>query len=290
MGKVIDNKTFRESIQYYVNVLEKAYVNDIEVADDKVYAQKYWQQVYFLENSMIPYSSTLFQELLVTFDHLEKLNSSASVLMTQELLEGIRDIALGNLNTAKNYLGGDENLKLNSHYINNIDLHDISLEESLAKEQKVLDGTNENLIGALALHLAGQQLYNKYNQSDTTFGENDQQLTDDSSYEHQFTRNEQILSLFLYIESTGVNIFQQADRTKMTALFHSIFGMPIKDMKKLKNTSIYKSLSIAPQIGGKDETLLKYLKHIRSFFAEANFHKTVDLIDKQIEICKSELE
>jgi len=289
MGKVIDNNTFRESIQYYMTVLEKAYVNDVEIADDKEYAKTYWQQVYFLENSMIPYPSTLFQELLVTFNHLEKLNSSASILMTQELLEGIRDIALDNLNTAKNYLSGDKNLKLNSHYINNIDLHDISLEESIAKEQKVLDGTNENLIGALAIHLAGQQLYNKYNQSDTALGEVDQQLATDSGYEHQFTRNEQVLSLFFLIESTGVNIFQQADRTKMTALFHSMLGMPIKDMKKLKNTSIYKALSIVPQIGGKEETLLKYLKHIRSFFAEANFHKTVDLIDKQIEICKSEL-
>lgn len=288
MEKVISNKTFRKCIEHYVSVLDKGYTEDLEKAENKDYAKTHYQKVYFTENEYVPYPSTLINELIFTFNHFDKLNSSTSILKTQKFISSIRTLSKENLNNAKFYFNGNHKISIDEHYMETINMGCFTLNQIIPIEEKTLELTDENLVAALALHVAGQQLLEKHNKKDSPEELIETEIVN-LNCQHQFNRNEQVLALYFLLESLEVNIYAQADRTKLTALFHLIFGMPISDMKKLKNSSLYKSIGAAPQVVDTDKTLIKYLNRIKIFFAQANFNKAVQLIDKQINISKSEL-
>lgn len=281
MPRKITNIEFQQSIDHYYDVLKKAYLREIKDATDQGYAKKHFQEIFFLENELVPYPSVLFHELLTTYNHFCRLNANMAFDRTVDYLEEIRSIAKAQLSIARKYLSGIKEDRLSDWYIEQISTGLYSLTELVECEKSVLCFTDENLIGALAMHLTGEMLYNEFNEVKEA-----QPTT--KKHQFEFTRNEQLLALHFLIESFVSNPLKACDRTKLAALFHLIMGVPFEDKSKLKNLSIYKGLSVVPQVVNSDTNLLKYLENIRPYFEEANFTQVVQLIDQQIKICMSE--
>lgn len=286
MPRKITNKKFKACIEYYYEVLKKGYLKEIEKSTDKDYAKKHFQRIFFLENDFVPYTSVLFQELRFTYHHFSKLNENTAYDKTLELLTQIRTVSKRRLSDAQKYQKGDHSVLISEWYIEHMESGKTSLDELIEIEKKVLKSTDENLIGSLAVHLAGKRLYQEF-RKETEIKENQVKPT---QHNFKFTRNEQILALYYLIRSFGINPYQACDRTKLAALFHLVMGVPYEKKSKLKDLAIYKGLSRAPEVVKDSNQLLKYLKKIRTYFFEANFIQVVDLIDKEIERCTRESE
>jgi hypothetical protein len=284
MPRKITNKKFKECIEYYYGVLKKGYLKEISEATDTEYAKKHFQRVFFLENDFVPYMSVLFQELRFTYHHFSKLNEKTAYDKTLKILPQIRTVSKKRLSDAQKYQKGDHSVLISEWYIEHIESGKADLDELILIEKRVLESTDENLIGALAVHLAGQRLYQEFKSS----SEVKEKQVKATKHNFTFTRNEQILALYYLIRSFGINPYQACDRTKLSALFHLVMGVPFEKKSKIKDLAIYKGLSCAPQVVKDSNQLLKYLEKIRNYFFEANFIQVVDLIDKEIERCKHE--
>jgi hypothetical protein len=280
MPKEITYQEFLESIDYYCRVLRKAYLESIANATDLAYSQDHFQRLYFLENQFVPYSSVLFQEFRFAYHHFQRLNIETAYANTLDLLDELRGSAKKQLDAAEQYQKGNLKIYLSVGYMEQLEKENFTLEELIANEKQVLTFTDENLIASLSLHLAGQKLYKEFKDTPT-------ETPIKTQHQFQFTRNEQLLALHFLIRSFGINPSQACDRTKLSALFHLIMGVPFESPSKLKDLSIYKALSVVPQVVKKDKQLLIYLQNIRTYFLEANFIQVVDLIDKQIAICNN---
>ncbi len=286
MQNHISEEDFQDSIEYYSGVLKTAYLGEIEDATDEEYAKQHFQKMLFLENEMVPYGSVVFNELRFSYNHFSRLNTETSYTKTIELIPQIRTIGKTTHLEAKKYLIGDESANLDEWYIERLENKSTSLEELVQLEALVLKSTDENLIGALAVHLAGQKLYNEFKVS----GIKTEKGESKTKHNYQFTRNEQILAVYFLVKSLGVNLYQMSDRTKMAALFHLVMGVPYESSSKLKDLAIYKGLGVVPQVVKDDKQFLKYLTKIRPYFLHANFIKAVELIDAHISGLTSELD
>jgi len=111
---------------------------------------------------MVPYGSVVFNELRFSHNHFSRLNSRSSYTRTIELIPEIRKIGKTTHFEAKKFLLGAQEANLDEWYIERLENTSSTLEELIQLEELVLKSTNENLIGALAVHLAGQQLYKEF--------------------------------------------------------------------------------------------------------------------------------
>lgn len=284
MKNHISEEKFKESIEYYCSVLKSAYLAELEDATDIKYAKQYFQKVMFLENEMAPYGSAIFNELRYTYNHFNSLNAKTSYVKTIDSIPQIRTLGKNRLLEARKYLLGDNSASLSEWYIEQIENNGYSLDELIQLETMVLESTDENLIGALAVHLAGHQLYKEFKNVIT------EKQEPKTKHQHQFTRNEQILAVYFLMKSLGINSHQMCDRTKMAALFHLVMGVPFESSSKLKDLTIYKALAVVPQVVNDDKQFLRYLNNIRPYFFNANFIKAVEQIDAHISGLQSEID
>jgi len=282
MSKEISNTTFQKSIVHYYNELKKGYLEKLEKASDKEYAKNHWQKVFFTENEYVPYKSVLFNELKFIYHHHNCLDAETAYNKTLELIPQVRIIAEKRKNDAIAVLQGNKTIDIADWYLEQIETGSATLNELILIEEKVLAASNENLIGSLAMHLAGQRLHKEFNQDDYVVAKSN------PKHKYEFTRKEQLLALYFLKKSMGINLAQNNDRTKIAAFYHLIMGVPFSDYAKIKNLSIYSSLGVVPQVVDKDKVLLKYLQNIRPFFNDLSLTIAVELIDKQIEMCNSE--
>lgn len=284
MPNNISEEDFQDSIEYYSNVLRAAYLEEIEGATDQKYAKQHFQKLLFLGNEMVPYGSIVFNELRFSYNHFCRLNAKTSYKKTIELIPEIRKIGKTAYLDAKKHLLGNKTSSLDEWYIEQIEDSDYTLEELIQLESLVLESSDENLIGALAVHLAGRRLYKEYKNVIT------EKQEPKKKYQHQFTRNEQILAFYFLMKSVGVNPHQMCDRTKMAALFHLVMGVPYESSAKLKDLTIYKALAVVPQVVNDDKQFLRYLNKIRPYFYNTNFIEAVELIDSHISGLNTEID
>lgn len=283
MGKAITYQRFLEIQAYYYNALKKGYLKEVAEADDKDYTGKHYQNVLFEENPMILQRTVLFGELLISYQHLSRMKAERGFYQTVELLEEIREVSKRELLKAVKIQKGNKEIELCGWYFEQISARTATLDELIHNEIQIQGHTDENLVAALALKLAGNKLLKEF--------QTEEKLVEvKTNHRYQFTQKEQLLSIAFLIESLGVNLLGQCDRTKMAALFHAMMGVSFDDKKKLKDLGIYKGLSLVPQVVKDDRTLIKYLENIRPYLQESNFHDAVLLIDKQIARSKRELE
>lgn len=281
MRGILTVEEFNELIVKYSKFLEKGYLEAIQEATDKDYAKNYYQNIFFLENEMVPYASLLFKELSFSYDHFSCLNSKTAYVRTFELLPQLKLVAKKRLREARQFVNGNNNVALADWYIEQLEKGWFDLEELLEVEQKALSASSENLTGALAIHLAGRSLIRKYRNEE-------ENISNRSDHPYKFTQKEQTLSLYFLLRSFGINTYQMCDRTKLAALFHLIMGVPFTSFSKLKNLSIYSSLGVVPLVV-EDKQLMKYLQNIRPYFNNAELVEAVKLIDEQIKICESNI-
>lgn len=237
MGKAITYQSFLEAQAYYYNIFKKSYLQEVAEADDKEYAAKHFQKILFEENEMVPQGTVLFEELLISYKHLSRMKVERGFYQTMELLEEAREISKRELLKAVNFQKGNKEIELCGWYFEQILERTATVEELIHNEIRVQEFTDENLVGVLAIKLAGNKLLKEFHK--------EEQLAEvKTNHRYQFTQKEQLLSITYLIESLGVNLLGQCDRTKMAALLHSIMGVSYHDKKKLKDLGIYKALAV----------------------------------------------
>jgi len=283
VAKQFTNSIFQESIKHYYDVLKSGYLLEIEKASDKEYAKKHFQSILFIDNEFIPSHSVLFDGLKLAYEHYTKLNPETAFDETFKLLPDYKRIASCTINDALASLGGNESIEVSGHYLYYINSNQFKLEELVQTEQKVLAASVENLVGALAIYVAGQQLYKEFKVEKV----NEPITKSKSIYGHSFTQKQQVLALYFLMQAYGVNSKLDSDMTTLSALYHLILGVPFKTFDKLKNTNIYKNIRSVPNIFSSDSAYLKNLKIIRPYFVNTSLIKVVELIDIQINYCET---
>ncbi len=276
MPRKITNELFVQSITDYERILEKDYLFRLEEAEDKEYTTTFYQNMLFLQNEMVPYPSVIFHELEYTFQHHKKLNGlNKTYEKSMEFMVGIRSIANEALENAMTYLNGNSQIKLHGWYLDQIENDNLELSELVEIEKRIAEFTDENLSGALSIHLAGHRLYEKYNDAEEELGKIE-------NNKGQFTQNERTLALYVLLESLGFRQGLNEDRTTLAALYHLIMDKNFNDSTKIKNSNIYKALGSVPNVVNDPAKLSKYLKNIRPIFEKANMEEALKLIDEKI--------
>jgi len=281
VAKQITNIVFQESIKRYYDVLKSGYLLEIENASDKEYAKIHFQNILFIENEYIPNQSILFDGLKLAYEHFSKLNTQTAFDKTFELLPDYQNISTKSKNDGIASLSGDKSTLIPDHYLHYINSNLFTLEQLIQSEEMVLKSSKENLAAALALYIAGQQLYKKYKVVNEI-----KPSEKVMNYGHTFTQKQQVLALYFLMKAYGINSKIDSDMTTLSALYHLVLGVPFKSFDKLKNTSIYKSLRLVPEVFNNDTYYLKNLKIIRPYFANTNLIKVVELIDIQMNRCE----
>lgn len=282
---VKNTKEFQELIQYYTEVLKKGYEEEVKKSSNKAYAKKYYQRIFFIENELTPYHTLLLKELKFVYYHYSALDNQTSYEKTLQHFQQIRGIAQRELLKLIEFKNGNHTIQLSDYYYDLILDSNIDIDDIIIQETKALDSSDENIVGALAISIAGKQLYTKYNTSSVN-------KKDEKKQEHRytFTQKQQLLALYFLLESFGFKTIGTVDLTKQAALYHLILGVPFQEFEKLKNTNIYKALRTAPQVVTNDRYLLKNLELIKPYFQSVQLTNVVALIDQQIAICKENLQ
>lgn len=281
MSSITTNNDFNNLIAKYYQILKEGYLLEVEKATDKEYAEKHFQEVLFLENSLTPFNTILLKELHYVYHHYSCLNFDTAYEETTKLLDKVYLIARNQLDKAILYRNGNKSIDFPEHYSNLILKKDISLTDLITQEKQALELTHESLIGSLALDLAGKKLHKEFNEVKTVIKE--------TNHKFKFTQKQQVLALFFLMEAFGIKTHSGTDMTKLSALYHLILGVPFHDFHKLKNTNIYKSIRIAPQVVKSDKHLLKNLEIIKPYFVNVNLLNVVELINQQIKSCKQNI-
>ncbi len=281
MPRKITNELFVKSITDYERVLEKEYLLKLEEAEDKDYASTFYQKMLFVQNELVPYPSVIFHELEYTFQHHKKLcGMNKAYEKTMEFIDGIRSISNEALENAKLYLNGNKQIKLHSCHTDQIEHEERVLSELIEIEERIAKLTDENLSGALSIHLAGQRLYEKYNDVES------EELGKVENSKSQFTQNERTLALYILLESLGFRQGLNEDRTTLAGLYHLIMDKNFNDSTKIKNSNIYKALGSVPDVVNDPVKLAKYLQNIRPIFEKANMENALKLIAEKINSSK----
>lgn len=287
MNMITSTKEFKSLIQYNKDVLKKGYEAEVEKASNKAYAKKYYQRIFFLENELTYHHALLLKELKFVYHHYNALDSQTSFEKTLQHLQQIREIAERELIKLIEFQDGNHTIQLSDYYCdvfleNNIDINDLIFEET-----KALGSSDENLFRALAISIAGKQLYTIYNTRVSVVNKKEEK---NQGHRYQFTQKQQLLALYFLLESFGFKTIGAVDLTKQAALYHLILGVPFQEFEKLKNTNIYKALRTAPQVVTNDRFLLKNLELIKPYFQSVQLTNVVELIEQQIDICKENLQ
>ncbi len=281
MSSITTNNDFNNLIAKYYQILKEGYLLEIEKASDKEYAEQHFKEVLFLENSLTPYNTILLKELHYVYHHYSCLNFGTAFEETAKLLDKVYLIARNQLDKAILYRNGNKSIDFPEHYSHLILKKDISLTDLITQEKQALQLTHESLIGSLALSLAGKELHKEFNELKT--------VTKETNHRYKFTQKQQVLALFFLMEAFGIKTHSGTDMTKLSALYHLILGVPFHDFVRLKNTNIYKSIRVAPQVVNSDKHLLKNLEVIKPYFENVNLLNAVELINKQINSCKQNI-
>lgn len=283
MAKQFTNITFQKNIKHYYSVLKSGYLKEIEKASDKEYAKQHFQTILFLENEFIPNQSILFDGLKLAYEHYYRLNPETAFDETFELLPNFQNSTKNARNKSIEHLNGDKNSLIPDHYLAYIRSNQFTLTELIQSEELVLKSNFESLATTLALYIAGQNLYKEF-KTDVVIESTEKQET---NYQHTFTQKQQVLALYFLMKAYGINAKLDSDMTTLSALYHLVLGIPFKSFDKLKNTSIYKYIRLAPEIFNNDTYYLKNLKIIRPYFSNIKLINAVELIDIQINRCES---
>lgn len=282
MEKKITSELFLKSIKKYEALLEQEYLSNVETAADKEYTADFFHASLFSENEMVPYTTLLFDQLLFAFEHNAKLfGFNSSFEKTVVLMDEIRHYANNSLHNAQLYYNGNRQVKLPELYELYIQSGFYTLYELIKIEESVVDYTNENLFGALAIHFAGENLAKKH-PLETSELEETPNIEGMSEGGGDFTLNERTLALYILLSSLGFKQGRNEYRTSLASLYHLIMDKNFNDSTKVKNSNIYKALSNAPFVVKDTSKLNTYLQNIRPFFEKAEMQAALDLIDEFI--------
>lgn len=269
---------FDQAFQHNYTVLKDAFLQEVGNASNREYALQHYRNILFEQNELIPYRTVFFQELITTFQHLNRLDESTALERTLEYRPQICEISQRAFQQVKIALSSSPVLQfsqlpaLYQEFLTD-ESNDRSLEEMAEQEQLAMKSTEENTIALLALYLSTQQLL-----SETEPATKEEAAETKQNHVHQFTRSQQVLFAHYIFKIAGIEPRLNADISTCAEIVHGLTGMPYST---IKNSEIYKKFR--DPIGNSSQTKVKQdLELVRSYFAKLDHPKLLELIDKDI--------
>jgi hypothetical protein len=269
---------FDQAFQHNYNVLKAAFLQEVGKASDREYAIQHYRNILFEQNDLIPYRTVFFQELITTFQHLNRLDETTALQRTLEYLPQICNSSEQAFEQVMLALSSSLVLRfsqlpdLYKDFLSD-ESNNLSLEQLAYQEQLAMKSDEEDTIELLALYLASQQLLVE------TEPDTEAQIPETKlEHSHQFTRSQQVLFAHYIFKMAGIEPRINADISACAEIVHGLTGMPYTT---IKNSELYKKFR--DPIGNSSPTKVKKdLELVRSYFAKLDHPKLLDLIDKDI--------
>jgi hypothetical protein len=279
---------FLNAYSRFYNSLKKRYLDGIEKAADKDYAQDYYCRLLFTENELTPSYSVFYLILISTFTHHKKLGKDNPIELTLKSLPVIKEMASNMIEQTIIIHSSlsDRFYQLNWLYVKAIEEKSTSILELINTEQRLLKYSNEKVVLLLALDQATQVLSEEYSvlEDDSNRSFFVDPLITPQTIGSKFTRSQQVLIAYYISQLFGRK--HKKNVSKCAVALHDFLEIPYT---QITNSELYKKL-LHPLTFSSAKTTLLNLEIIRSFFKDTGFDSAIALIDVDIETVKRKLE
>lgn len=285
------NWQFESDQKRFYERLKESYSRQQERAKDKDYARQFFIQALIEENKLLPKHSLFFETLKFTFEHFDKLGFDDALQLTLDQLDTIREQTENVLHQdfALYQTGFEQMERLNWVYLNAMEQGGISILSLFDQDTRLMKKSVGSLITLLAAYQATQQLINELSavpQKETeTVEQLGQLIRANQSNESAFlTRSQQVLVFYYLIQLLG----KRADRnvSKKAESLHLFLGLPFS---QITHSELYKKMLHPLSFSSKSATI-KNLQTVRGFFEKLGVDEAFQLIDKDCEQLKKEIE
>jgi hypothetical protein len=277
---------FSKAYSRFYESLKNRYLYGIEKANDKAYAQEYYFQILFTENTVVPRYSVFFHSLISTFNHYRKVDESNSLQLTISRLSTIQELTSNTIEQTMIILSSlsERFYQLNRLYLQALEENHTSILELIDTEQRLLKFSDEKIVLLLALDKAVYELKEEFSPIES---EEEQPLSEPliegQLIESKLTRSQQVLIAYYISQLLGGK--QKRNISKCTDALHSFLGIPYT---KITHSELYKKL-LRPLTFSSVKTTLQNLEIVRSFFENLELDSATSLIDTDIEMLKGKL-
>lgn len=282
---------FESDQKRFYERLKESYSRQQEKAKDKDYARQFFIRTLLVENKLLPKHSLFFETLKFTFEHFDKLGFDDALQLTLDELDTIREQTENVLHQdfALYHTGLEQMERLNWVYLNAMEQGGISILSLFDQDTRLMKKSVGSLITLLAAYQATQQLINELSavpQMETeTVEQLGQLIRANQSNESAFlTRSQQVLVFYYLIQLLG----KRADRnvSKKAESLHLFLGLPFS---QITHSELYKKMLHPLSFSSKSATI-KNLQTVRVFFEKLGVDEAFQLIDKDCEQLKKEIE
>lgn len=280
---------FLSAYSRFYNSLKNRYLDGIEKAADKDYAQDYYCRSLFTENSLTPSYSVFYLILISTFTHHKKLGKDNPIELTLNSLPVIKEMTSTIIEETIIIHSSlsDRFYQLNWLYLKAIEEKSTSILELIDTEQRLLKYSNEKVVLLLALDQATQVLSEEFSVLEDDSNRSffvDPLIKRPQLIGSRFTRSQQVLIAYYISQLFGRK--QKRNVSKCAIALHDFLEIPYT---QITNSELYKKL-LHPLTFSSAKTTLLNLEIIRSFFKDMGFDSAIALIDIDIETVKKKLE
>lgn len=285
------NWQFESDQKRFYERLKESYSRQQEKAKDKDYARQFFIQALLEENKLLPKHSLFFETLKFTFEHFDKLGFDDALQLTLDQLDTIREQTENVLHQdfALYQTGLEQMERLNWVYLNAMEQGGISILSLFDQDTRLMKKSVGSLITLLAAYQATQQLINELSAAPKKETETIEQLgqlirTNQSNESVFLTRSQQVLVFYYFIQLLG----KRADRnvSKKAESLHLFLGLPFS---QITHSELYKKMLHPLSFSSKSATI-KNLQTVRGFFEKLGVDEAFQLIDKDCEQLKKEIE
>ena len=271
---------FDELSEYYLNQLERNYLEKIETSGNKQYTREYYRAVLFERNPKIPKDSFFFEILTKTFLHFFRLNTNSedAVLATFDNLYEIKERAKKELLLALELYEAES--------ISDEEIY--SIQSMVEKENHLLSLEYYELSDLLAFFLAIRKLLEKYPKDEKIeLFSIDAPLEDKPrsgtqrihDYTLVFTERQQMFALYFLMEQLGLSAARDYNKSDLARFAHLLSKQP---WTKLDNSGKYKTLKNLMSKKSSTQNI-NDLDSILGFFEALDLQKAVKMINAEIE-------
>lgn len=278
---------FDKAFEHDYNVLKNGFLSDMEKASKKLYAYNHFRGTYFECNELIPYPTMFFDELRVTYVHFWNLDPATMVGKVMEYLPEIRRISTKARDRVTTLIAHSPILNILQlppwyRQIITEGLYDLTVEELIASEKAVLEFSDENVLGILALYHATQQLlddlediYPKPKEEEEKEEQTDEIKEPGES--NEYSNSQKVLFMHYLLTEAGMN----PRKTNLSACARILHGLTGKRYTTMAKSDLYK-LFCNPIDLSKPKQARKDLLFVRAQFETLDHPHIISQIDKDI--------
>jgi len=268
-------KDFNEQVEDFYNQLKTNFLESVEQADDKQYAQEYYRSIYFTRNPEVPKESFFFNTLSKFLIHNYRLNNESAIEKTIDELYLIRERAEQTLNitldiyaeSPEEPMGYLEEARLEHElYLLALDIPELvnMLARFLAIEKLMLEFPKNDDVELFSLQAPIMTAKKAHNRK-----------RDDSVV---FTESQHLSALFFLLNSVGLVARRDYALASLARFTHLISRTPITEVDNSPKLSMIKRILSFK----KNQPSLKDLEFILPYFDKLGLEDAVSDIEKEI--------